>query len=130
MKTTTLSKENLARISKLAGPFVDDVNIVVGKLLDYWDQRKALPQPTSLLSPGRLSDKYRFIFVSDSGKRLAPQAEAIINIVRNSGKEGITRLDLIEEMKRQMPARQPHSRILAFYQRKLIEEARLKLQKA
>lgn len=53
--------------------------------------------------------------------KLAPQAQGIVNILREAGEEGLTRAQLAEAMKGIINTKQPESRILSYYQKKLME---------
>jgi len=53
--------------------------------------------------------------------KFAPQCQGIINIVKEAGKGGISRVKLLEAMKEIITTRQPIERILTYYQKSLVE---------
>lgn len=54
--------------------------------------------------------------------KIAPQAQAIVNLVIAAGTDGITRKALVESMQGVVQTRQPESRILSYYQKTLTEK--------
>ena len=67
-------------------------------------------------------DADTFTYVGEPEKNLPPQAAAILNIVKEAGKKGISRKDLVAAMEGVVTTRQPLSRILTYYQKRLVEE--------
>ena len=65
--------------------------------------------------------KDKFVFVKDPEKKFAPQAMAIIEILKNAGKKGLSRKELIEAMDGVVATRQPLGRILSYYQKAICE---------
>lgn len=67
----------------------------------------------------------RFIFkgeLVEGAKKLAPQAQQIVNLIEAAGDEGITRQDLVKDMEGVVETRQPLGRILSYYQKAMIEQ--------
>jgi hypothetical protein len=62
-----------------------------------------------------------FVYVKESEKKLAPQAAGIVNILKEAGKRGLTRVDLVTAMKGVITTRQPEGRILSYYQKSLVD---------
>ncbi len=54
--------------------------------------------------------------VPPNGK-IPPQAQCIINVIEAAGKEGLTRADLVKNLKGVLVTRQPEGRILSYYQK-------------
>ena len=71
-----------------------------------------------------------FTFVADPESKLAPQAQCIVNILKEAGKKGLTRKELLAQMEEQVTTRQPINRILAYYQKKIQEVGAVKMEKA
>jgi hypothetical protein len=53
--------------------------------------------------------------------KLAPQAAGIVNILKEAGDTGLSRDDLVAAMEGVITSKQPLSRILAYYQKLLVE---------
>jgi hypothetical protein len=68
------------------------------------------------------AEKDVFVFVKDPEKKVAPQAQNIINLVKAAGKAGLSRADLVKQMKGVVQTRQPEGRILTYYQKLLTTE--------
>lgn len=64
MKNILISPENFERLQRLARPFVDDPDAVIGKLLDNWESETKAPHKASLKKD---DDNY---FVTSRGERL------------------------------------------------------------
>jgi hypothetical protein len=58
----------------------------------------------------------------DVNNKLAPQAQAIANIVKAAGPAGLTRKDLVAQMDGVVTTRQPQGRILSYYQKTLTDK--------
>lgn len=54
--------------------------------------------------------------VAEGAKALAPQAQAIVNIIQSHKAKGIRREDLVKEMEGVVTTKQPLARILSYYQ--------------
>lgn len=64
----------------------------------------------------------RFTFTEKEPEgKMAPQCTGILNILREAGKDGLTRAELTEAMDGVIETRQPLGRILSYYQKKLVE---------
>lgn len=63
----------------------------------------------------------------EPAKKLAPQAMVIINTVRAAGKEGISRKNLITNLKGVLVTRQPEGRIVTYYQKALKESGAIEI---
>lgn len=68
--------------------------------------------------------------LAENAKKLAPQAQGIVNIVEAAGKKGLTRAALVEQMSGVVTTRQPLGRILSYYQKALIENGYFTLTEA
>lgn len=58
--------------------------------------------------------------IAEGAKALAPQAQAIVNIIQSHKAKGIRREDLVKEMEGVVTTKQPLTRILSYYQSALI----------
>lgn len=67
---------------------------------------------------------------SEGAKKLAPQAQQIVNLVEAAGKKGVTRKALVESMDGVVTTKQSLGRILSYYQKPLIDGGYLALEKA
>jgi len=65
---------------------------------------------------------------NESSKKLAPQARGIVNILKEAGKGGLTRAQLVEAMKGVITTRQPEGRILSYYQKLLVESGAVTIE--
>jgi hypothetical protein len=63
-------------------------------------------------------------------KKVAPQAQVIVNAVETAGKGGITREDLVKALDGNLTTRQPIGRIVSYYQKPLIEAGLITVDKA
>ncbi len=90
----------------------------------------ASPEPKTPAAPKAekgLNDRFIANFKEDGktavdpSKKIAPQAQVIVNTIAAAGKEGITRTQLNAHLKGVLTTRQPESRIVTYYQ-KLIQE--------
>lgn len=59
--------------------------------------------------------------------KLAPQAIGIVNILKEAGDEGLSRDDLVAAMEGVITSKQPLSRILAYYQKLLVESGAVEM---
>lgn len=59
--------------------------------------------------------------VKEGTKKLAPQAQVIVNAIQAAGKGGITRSQLVENLNGILTTRQPIGRIVSYYQKALVE---------
>lgn len=73
--------------------------------------------------------KYRGEVVAGS-KKLAPQAQNIVNLIQAAGENGITRENLLKQQVGVVVTRQPQSRILGYYQKEIQEKGYVTLTKA
>jgi hypothetical protein len=84
--------------------------------------------------------KDRFIFVGDPTKKVAPQAQVIINVIKAADmdgdklrdaakRKGLSRAELVENLKGVLVTKQPEGRILSYYQKLLVEVGSVKLEK-
>jgi hypothetical protein len=75
----------------------------------------------------------KFVRIIDPGtgkgvepvKKIAPQARVIINAIEAAGQGGITRADLVANLKGVLQTRQPEGRILSYYQKLITETEKL-----
>lgn len=67
------------------------------------------------------AEKDTFKYVKESESKLPPQAQGIVNILKAAGKKGLSRTDLIGAMDGTITTKQPMSRILTYYQKRLEE---------
>ena len=68
--------------------------------------------------------------VAEGTKKLAPQAQVIVNAIQAAGKGGITREKLVAGLKGVLVTRQPESRILSYYQSTIVDLGHVSLTKA
>jgi hypothetical protein len=68
--------------------------------------------------------------VKEGSKKLAPQAQCIVNIIEAAGKKGLTRKELGQEMKGVVLTKQPVGRILSYYQKMLVDRGYVEIEKA
>lgn len=75
--------------------------------------------------------KDRFVFLKENtDAKMAPQAKAIVEIVKSHGKDGVSRENLVKEMEtgigkdhaHKVATRQPMGRILAYYAKLITAE--------
>ena len=78
----------------------------------------------------RVAAKDLFKFKADPEKKLAPQAAGILGIIKAAGKKGMTREELVAGMEGVITTRQTMSRILAYYQKPLVEAEAIEVKKA
>ncbi len=62
-----------------------------------------------------------------ASKKLAPQAQGIVNLIEAAGPDGLVRSALTEKMKGVIVTRQPESRILSYYQKQIVEVGCVKI---
>ena len=72
----------------------------------------------------------KFTFAGEPTSKLAPQAQGIVNIIKEAGKKGCSRAELVAAMEGVITTRQPMQRILAYYQKQLIEVGAVTFTKA
>lgn len=58
--------------------------------------------------------------VKEGTKKLAPQAQGIVNTLEAAGKNGLTRAELVKNLEGVIQTRQPITRILSYYQKDLV----------
>jgi hypothetical protein len=79
-------------------------------------------------------DLFRAIFKDgkpvEPTKKVAPQAQVLINTIRAAGKEGVKRAQLVQNLKGVLTTRQPEGRILSYYQKLLTESGAVEIVKA
>jgi DNA-binding response OmpR family regulator len=69
--------------------------------------------PVAAPTVGKREVRYKVI--GEVPEKLSPQARTIIELIANYGDEGVSRHQLIEELKPLLKTRQPTERVLAFY---------------
>lgn len=74
--------------------------------------------------------KDKFVYVGEPNCKVAPQAQGIVNVLKEQGKKGCTRKELVVALEGRIETRQPVGRILSYYQKKLIEAEAISLEKA
>ena len=88
--------------------------------------------PTAITEKGG-KDMFRAVSVDgkwvDPAKKVAPQAQVIINTIRAAGAEGVNRGQLVANLKGVLTTKQPEGRILSYYQKSLIESGAITLEK-
>jgi len=52
---------------------------------------------------------------STEGKKLAPQARLIVDLIHKYGDKGVSKADLVGELKDKLKTKQPVERVLAYY---------------
>lgn len=52
---------------------------------------------------------------STEGKKLAPQARVIVDLIHKYGASGVTKAELVTELKDKLKTKQPVERVLAYY---------------
>lgn len=68
------------------------------------------------------SDLFTIVDPQPKDVKIAPQAQNIVNLVAAAGTKGITRKELVAQMDGVVETRQPHSRILSYYQKLISTE--------
>ena len=68
--------------------------------------------------------------VQEGTKKLAPQAQVIVNAIQAAGKTGISREKLVAGLKGVLVTRQPEGRILSYYQKTIVDLGYISLTKA
>lgn len=63
-----------------------------------------------------------FKYQGEAENKLPPQAQGIVNILKEAGKKGLSRAEIVEAMTGVIETRQPVGRILTYYQKRLVEE--------
>lgn len=66
----------------------------------------------------------------EQGKRIAPQANVIVEAIKTAGEPGITRANLETALTGVLVTRQPVGRIVSYYQKDLVELGLVTLTKA
>lgn len=74
------------------------------------------------------AEKDTFVYVNEPESKLPPQAQGIVNILKEKGKKGLSRKDLIDAMTGTIETRQPVGRILTYYQKRLVECGAVKIE--
>ena len=92
------------------------------------EQAKQAAEAREAKERAAASDNFKFL--ADPDTKLAPQAQAIVNIVKEAGKKGIVRSELLKAMEEVVTTRQPIQRILAYYQKKIQEVGAVEMTKA
>lgn len=81
----------------------------------------------------RVAQNDKFVYlgnIAEGAKKLAPQAQAIVNLIQAEGKNGVTRATLVTNMTGVVQTRQPLGRILSYYQKALVEGGYVSIEKA
>lgn len=81
----------------------------------------------------RAAENDRFVYagkVVEGAKKLAPQAQNIVNLIQAAGKKGITRSELVKGMEGVVTTRQPLGRILSYYQKEIQEKGHVTMERA
>lgn len=69
------------------------------------------------------NDRFTYLGqVVEGAKKLAPQAQGIVNLIQAKGKKGITRSELVASMEGVIQTKQPLGRILSYYQKEIAEK--------
>lgn len=84
----------------------------------------------ALTEAKRNNDKFVFVVSKIEGKKLAPQAQGIVDLLEKAGEAGLTRAQLVDAMKGVIQTRQPEGRILSYYQKTLVEGGFVKIEEA
>jgi len=71
-----------------------------------------------------------FTYKGEPESKIAPQAQGIVSLIKEAGKKGIARKNLVDAMKGKIETRQPESRILTYYQKLLVEVGAVEITKA
>lgn len=72
--------------------------------------------------------KDRFFYVEEPEKAPAPQAQGIINILKEAKKKGLSRPELVANMEGKIETRQPLGRILSYYSKALIASGAIRVE--
>lgn len=77
-------------------------------------QSKPVVIPTPM-NPEQKSREVKYTLVGSVPEKVSPQARIILGLLANYGDAGVTRKQLIEELKPLLKTRQPTERVLSFY---------------
>lgn len=75
-------------------------------------------------------DVFKFKESPEGAKKLAPQAQGIVDTIKAAGDKGVTRKKLCEALTSVITTRQPIERILTYYQKPLLNEGWITVDKA
>ena len=81
----------------------------------------------------RASSRDIFVYrgkIREGTKRLPPQAQTIVNAIEAAGIQGISRQELLEVLRGTLYTSLPENRVLAYYQKTLIDRGYIELIKA
>lgn len=80
-----------------------------------------------------LNDRFVRVFVDgkpkDPSKKVAPQAQVIINTIEAAGPGGVTREELVKNLTGVLVTQQPPSRILSYYQKLIVQVGAVEMTK-
>lgn len=126
------------RTIELAGatpPALAERQIVMGQKTTKTPAAPAAAAPANpaKAEAERIAQNDKFVWlgkVVEGAKKLAPQAQNIVNLIQAAGKSGITRVDLVAKMNGVVQTRQPLGRILSYYQKEIQEKGYVTVEKA
>jgi hypothetical protein len=79
-------------------------------------QKKPLKKAAEIVDkPVAAKREVRYKVIGQVPEKLSPQARCIIELIANYGNDGVSRQQLIEELKPLLKTRQPTERVLSFY---------------
>ena len=83
--------------------------------------KKAAKEAKEAKERAAQADRFKYLGkVVEGAKKLAPQAQGIVNLIQAAGKGGISRVDLVKNMEGVITTRQPLGRILSYYQQEIV----------
>jgi hypothetical protein len=107
----TQRKKKAMKTKKKANNGAKSVKKTVAKIPS---QKKPIKQDAAE-KPTVSKREVRYKLLGQVPEKLSPQARTIINLIANYGNEGVSRQQLIEELKPLLKTRQPTERVLSFY---------------
>lgn len=95
------------------------------------DKQTAMAAARAARDTASQDDKFHYLGkVVEGSKKLAPQAQVIVNAIQAAGKAGISRKDLIANLDGVLTTKQPIGRIVSYYQKSLVDTGHVELRNA
>lgn len=119
----TLEKDD--RVKAIPG-VEGDINAAIQAVVAALDEY-VVPEKPVKTSTRKVAKSYSFVGMPKEGEKLPPQAVEILKILEESGGP-VERTDLLGAMEGRVETRQSQAAILAFYQKRLVENGFITIQ--
>lgn len=127
MKIIAQQKQKTKNMSKKTKPVTTPVTTPVTMPVT---PKKDMAQVRAARDEASKGDRFVYLgMVKEGTKKLAPQAQVIVNAIQAAGKKGVTRAELVDSLKGVLVTRQPEGRILSYYQTLIIDTGYIAMTK-